>query len=135
MEKLKNLLLVMLAPSFTVFVAWLLSTYNEVSWWSIIFFAVLVLILQTLLLILNPKKISEPVPGFMIVGSLHAFIAAANGEDFAKLYCILAIIMFVFTFFLLTFQTLSNIMKKRSLKKGFFLLYSTNEIILRNNPD
>ena len=114
MEKLKNLLLVMLAPSFTVFVAWVLSTYNEVSWWSIIFFAVLVLILQTLLLILNPKKISEPVPGFMIVGSLHAFIAAANGEDFAKLYCILAIIMFVFTFF---FAYLPNIVKHYEKKK------------------
>ena len=114
MKNFKNLSFVVLAPLFTVFVCWLLSTYNEVSWWSVIFFAALVLILQTLLFIINPKKLSEPVPGFMIVGSLHAFIAAANGEDYAKLYCVLAIIMFVFTFF---FAYLPNVIKHCKKKK------------------
>jgi hypothetical protein len=99
MEVLKKLLLIVLAPSFVLFISWVLSTYNDFAWWGIVFFAISVIAMQILLCIANPKKLIVPVPGYMIAGSLYAFIAADACGEYEPVFEFFAVTMFAFTVF------------------------------------
>lgn len=97
MEMLKKLLLIVLASAFVLFVSWVLSTYNDFTWSGIIFYAVAVVGMQILLCIANPKKLTEPIPGYMIAGSLYAFIAAGMCDVYEPIFDFFAMTMFAFT--------------------------------------
>ena len=99
MEVLKKLLLIVLAPSFVLFISWVLSTYNDFAWWGIVFFAISVIGMQISLCIASPKNLIEPIPGYMIAGSLYAFIAADMCSEYEPIFEFFASTMFAFTFF------------------------------------
>lgn len=99
MKVLKKLLLVVFASAFVLFVSWVLSTYNDFTWSGIIFYAVAVVVMQILLCIANPKKLIEPIPGYMIAGSLYAFIAAGMCDVYEPIFVFFAMLMFAFTIF------------------------------------
>ncbi len=111
MSKLKNLLSVLFAPAFIVFIGWILSTYNEFNWSKIIFVVFCVLGFQICLWIRNPQKLLEPVPGFMMSGSVYAFMGAEDRcGEYIELLGLFATVIFVFTIF---FICLPNIYPKK----------------------
>ena len=99
MKNIKNLLLIVLAPAFVLFLSWVLSTYNDFKWLGIVFFAIAVIAMQIFLCIASPKNLIEPIPGYMIAGSLYAFIAADMCGDYEPIFEVFASTMFAFTFF------------------------------------
>ena len=114
MKMLKKLLLIALAPAFVLFTSWILSTYNVFEWSGIIFFAIGVTGMQILLCIANSEKLIEPVPGFMIAGSLYAFIAADRCGDYAPIFEFFALIMFMFTIFFVSLPYIISWRKKKN---------------------
>ena len=110
MKNLRKLFLITLAPAFVLFVSWVLSTYNEFVWKGVVFLALVFFVLQIILCFTNPKKLIEPVPGFMISGSLFAFISADMCGEYRDVFVFFAMIMLAFTLF---FVSIPYILKKR----------------------
>ena len=113
MKNLKKLVLIMLAPAFVLFISWVLSTYNDFTWTGIVFFAIAITGMQILLCIANYKKLMEPIPGYMIAGSLYAFIAANMCGEYEPVFDFFAMTMFAFSIF---FVSLPYIIKWRKRK-------------------
>lgn len=103
MKKVKNVLLVLLAPLFVLLVSWVLSAYKEFSWEGMAFFIAVTFFAQIFLWIANSDKLIEPIPGYMISGSLYAFIAADMTKDYTDVFSFFAMTIFAYTFFFVSF--------------------------------
>ncbi len=113
MKNLKKLVLIMLTPAFVLFTSWVLSTYNNFTWNGIVFFSLAITGMQILLCIANSSKLIEPIPGYMIAGSLYTFIAADMCGDYEPIFDFFAMVIFAFTIF---FVSLPPIIKWRKNK-------------------
>ena len=114
MKVLKKLLLIALAPAFVLFISWALSTYNVFDWSGIIFFTVGITGMQILLCIAKSEKLIEPIPGFMIAGSLYAFIAADRYGEHMPIFEFFALTMFAFTIFFVWLPYIISWRKKQN---------------------
>lgn len=114
MNKLKNLLLVLFAPAFVLLVSWILSTYNEFVWNLIVFFTFCVMGFNIFLYIRSPQTLSSATVGFMLSGSLYAFLATGTCGEYEEIFKLLAATLFAFTTF---FICVPNIVKPTKKQK------------------
>ncbi len=103
MKKVKNVLLVLLTPLFVLLVLSVLSGYKEFAWEGMAFFISVIFFAQILLCIANSDKLIEPIPGYIISGTLYAFIVADMTKDYTDIFAFFAMIIFAYTLFFVSF--------------------------------
>lgn len=100
MEKVKKLLLILLAPAFVLSVSWILSMNAEFNWSGIIIFAGIVTLTEVILCIKRPQQLINTIPGWMISGTFYAFIAAEGMCGiYTDIFKSMAMIVFALTYF------------------------------------
>lgn len=73
--RMKKILLILMAPLFTLFVAWGLSIAHEFNWKGIIFFVAVITALGIVLAFIKPEKLIDAGIGWIFSGVLFAFMA------------------------------------------------------------
>lgn len=117
MEKLKKLLLVLIAPIIVLIISAILSAiYPDFGWLIILLYLAIVLLMNTIMIFRCPERIAFANQGWMIAGALFACIATYDAcKDYEVVFEIMALFML---FFNLLFVCLPSIIKSSKKKNG-----------------
>ena len=114
MKKVKKLLLMLMAPLFTLFVSWALSITHEFNWHGIIIFVSVITLLEIWLAFRCPQKLLSASIGWVLSGVLFAFIATKGLlAVYTNLFETVALAIFAFTIFFICIPTMIRAQKQK----------------------
>lgn len=115
MKKVKKLLLMLMAPLFTLFVSWALSITHEFNWQGIIIFVSVITLLEIWLAFRCSQKLLSASIGWVLSGVLFAFVATEGLLGvYTKLFETVALAIFAFTIFFICIPTMVRSQKQKS---------------------
>ncbi len=114
MKTVKKLLLILMAPLFTLLVSGALSITQDVNWQGVLFFVGVIIVLGIVLAFRKPEKLIAAGLGWILSGVLFAFIATKGLlAVYTNLFETVALAIFAFTVFFICIPTMIRAQKQK----------------------